>query len=87
MDPLEFLAQAELAIEGRMPWSSNATFLVNLCLHEERAQGIYKPTRGERPLWDFAPGLHKRETAAYVLSEALGWGIVPPTVIRDGPYG
>lgn len=87
MDRLTFLAEAEIEVEGRMPYSSNATFLVNLCLHGDTAQAIYKPTRGERPLWDFPPGLHKREVAAFVLSESLGWGIVPPTVLRDGPYG
>ena len=47
------------------------------------ALAIYKPVRGERPLWDFAPGLHRREVAAYVLSEAIGLGVVPPTVVRD----
>ena len=52
-----------------------------------RAQGIYKPLRGERPLWDFEPGLHRREVAAYHLSEAMGLDLVPPTVLRDGPYG
>ena len=52
------------------------------------AQAIYKPVRGERPLWDFEPGLHKREAAAYRLSEAMGFGVVPPTVLRDdGPLG
>ena len=81
------LAEGDLDIEGRMPWSSNATFLVNLCLDDRRAQGIYKPLRGERPLWDFEPGLHRRELAAYHLSEAMGIDLVPPTVIRDGPLG
>ncbi|MEY2957736.1 MAG: hypothetical protein RLZZ01_304, partial [Actinomycetota bacterium] len=52
---------------------------------EQRA--IYKPVRGERPLWDFEPGLHRRELATYLLSEVLGIGAVPPTVIRDGPLG
>lgn len=82
-----FLATAEIELEGRMPWSSNATFLATL--HSEGAthQAIYKPVRGERPLWDFAPGLHRREIAAYRLSRALGLGVVPPTVLRDGPYG
>jgi uncharacterized repeat protein (TIGR03843 family) len=84
---LGFLAAAEIEIEGRMPWSSNATFLVNLT-HEGRThQAIYKPVRGERPLWDFEPGLHRRECAAYHLSHALGIQVVPPTVIRDGPFG
>jgi len=48
---------------------------------------VYKPQRGERPLWDFPRGLYKREIAAYLLSEALGWGIVPPTIAREGPHG
>ena len=52
-----------------------------------RAQAIYKPLRGERPLWDFEPGLHRRELAAYRLSEAMGLDLVPPTVLRDGPLG
>jgi len=89
-DQLDLLAHAELDIEGRMPWSSNATFLVNLVHPDDgdrTAQGIYKPLRGERPLWDFEPGLHRRELAAYHLSVALGIDLVPPTVIRDGPLG
>lgn len=84
---LEFLASAEMEIEGRMPWSSNATFLVNLSLGDRTHQAIYKPVRGERPLWDFEPGLHRRECAAYHLSSGLGIAVVPPTVIRDGPFG
>ncbi len=69
-----------------MPWSSNATFLVSL--GDTGGQAIYKPVRGERPLWDFEPGLHRREVAAYLLSEAMGFGVVPPTVLReDGPLG
>src|SRR4026208_105138 len=50
-------------------------------------QAITRPAGGERPLWDCEPGLHKRERAAYLLSEHLGIGVVPPTVIRDGPFG
>lgn len=85
---LELLATADVDIEGRMPWSSNATFLVNLSVAGEQVgQAIYKPLRGERPLWDFEPGLHRRELAAYRLSEAMGIDLVPPTVIRDGPLG
>lgn len=90
-DPVAFLMSAEPEVEGRMPWSSNATFLVTMrstrgdVTGEQRA--IYKPVRGERPLWDFEPGLHKRERAAYLLSERLGIDAVPPTVIRDGPLG
>jgi uncharacterized repeat protein (TIGR03843 family) len=70
-----------------MPWSSNATFLVELALDGATALAIYKPERGERSLWDFPPGLYRREIAAYLLSEALGWGLVPLTIARDGPYG
>jgi uncharacterized repeat protein (TIGR03843 family) len=77
----------EVEIEGRMPWSSNATFLVNVRCGDDTAQAIYKPLRGERPLWDFEPGLHRREVAAYHLSETLGFDLVPPTILRDGPYG
>lgn len=90
-DPVAFLMNAEPEIEGRMPWSSNATFLATLrCDGPDgpiAQRAIYKPVRGERPLWDFEPGLHKRERAAYLLSERLGVGAVPPTVIRDGPLG
>ncbi len=83
-DASELLATEEVVLEGRMPWASNATFLVGVGDH----QGIYKPVRGERPLWDFEPGLHKREVAAYRLSQAMGIGAVPPTVLRDdAPLG
>src|SRR4051812_26037524 len=76
-----------MEIQGRMPWSSNNTFLVELCLDGEAGLAVYKPGRGERPLWDFPPRLYRRELAAYLLSEALGWQFVPETVIRDGPLG
>jgi uncharacterized repeat protein (TIGR03843 family) len=85
---LELLGAADLDIEGRMPWSSNATFLARLVIDGEAlGQAIYKPVRGERPLWDFEPGLHRREVAAYRLSAAMGLGVIPPTVLRDGPLG
>jgi len=86
-DPVAFLMNAEPELEGRMPWSSNATFLVTMRIGDVEQQAIYKPVRGERPLWDFEPGLHRRERAAYLLSEHLEVGVVPPTVIRDGPLG
>ena len=71
-----------------MPWSSNATFLVEVTLEGTTALAVYKPERGERPLWDFPSGLFRREIAAYHLSEVLGWGLVPLTLRReDGPYG
>jgi uncharacterized repeat protein (TIGR03843 family) len=70
-----------------MPWSSNSTFLVQVCFEGEQMRAVYKPGRGERPLWDFPPDLYKREVAAYLVSEALGWELVPETVLRDGPFG
>jgi uncharacterized repeat protein (TIGR03843 family) len=87
-EALHLLEHGRLDVEGRMPWSSNATFLVNVFDGNQTcAQAIYKPIRGERPLWDFPSGLHRREVAAYRLSVALGWGIVPPTILREGPFG
>lgn len=86
-DPIAHLLQGDIEVEGRMPYSSNATFLVHVT-HDGRSHpAIYKPTRGERPLWDFEPGLHRREVATYLLSEHLGLHVVPPTVLRDGPLG
>jgi uncharacterized repeat protein (TIGR03843 family) len=83
----DLLARGEITVKGRLPWSSNFTFLVELRLGEASAHGVYKPERGERPLWDFPRGLHRREVAAYRLSEALGWSLVPLTIPRDGPHG
>ena len=86
-DPLRLLREGEIEIVGRMPWSSNATFLVEVTDDSGTARAIYKPLRGERPLWDFEPGLHRREVAAYELSEAMGFDFVPPTMLREGPMG
>ena len=80
---LELLNEGDLELVGRMPYSSNATFLVNLCHQGLRAQAIYKPLRGERPLWDFPDGLYRREVAAFLVADDLGWDVVPPTVVRD----
>jgi len=80
---LELLRDGELDVVGRMPYSSNATFLCNVRHDGLDAQAIYKPSRGERPLWDFPSGLYKREVAAFETSEALRWDFVPPTVARD----
>ena len=89
VDPVALLTTGEIEILGRMPWSSNATFLVTVRDGEVEGRAIYKPGRGERPLWDFPEGLYRREVAAYVLSEAMGVGCVPPTVMRgdDAPIG
>jgi uncharacterized repeat protein (TIGR03843 family) len=84
---LELLGRGAISVKGRMPWSSNVTLLAELALGDATALAVYKPQRGERPLWDFPPGLGKREVAAYLLSEALGWALVPPTVLREGPHG
>jgi uncharacterized repeat protein (TIGR03843 family) len=84
---LDLLTRGEVTLKGRLPRSSNATFLVELALDEATALAVYKPERGERPLWDFPPGLFRREIAAYLLSEALGWGLVPATAPREGPLG
>ena len=81
------LEHGDITIIGRMPHSSNATFLVAVQCDETSFQAIYKPLRGERPLWDFEPGLHRREIAAYMLSQAMGISMVPPTVLREGPLG
>jgi uncharacterized repeat protein (TIGR03843 family) len=85
---LDVLARGEIGVKGRLPRSSNATLLVEVSLDGATTLAVYKPRRGERPLWDFPPGLFKRELAAWELSEALGWALVPPTVRRrDGPLG
>jgi uncharacterized repeat protein (TIGR03843 family) len=87
-DALTILAGGQVELKGRLPWSSNATFLVTICHGDTTMPAVYKPRRGERPLWDFPEGLFLREVAAYRLSEALGWGIVPETVVRpDAPLG
>ena len=85
---LDRLRAGDVELIERMPWSSNATFLASVNADDDETLVIYKPARGERPLWDFEPGtLCRREMAAFEVSEALGWSIVPPTVIREGPYG
>lgn len=85
---MTILSLGDIEVKGHMPWSSNATFLVSVCHDGCAVDAVYKPGRGERPLWDFPGGLYRREVAAYLVSESLGWQIVPETVIRhDGPLG
>ena len=86
-DALELLDHGSIEIEGRMPWSSNATLLCTIEHEGHLERAIYKPHRGERPLHDFPHGLGVREVASYELSKALEWNLVPPTVLRDGPLG
>jgi uncharacterized repeat protein (TIGR03843 family) len=85
--PARLLAEGEITMRGRLPDSSNATFLVEMALEGAGALAVYKPLKGERPLWDFPRGLFKREIAAYRLSDALGWDLVPLTLRREGPFG
>ena len=83
-----FLAEGELELLGRIPWASNATVLAKVTHEGLEGLAVYKPARGERPLWDFPDGtLYRREVAAYLVSEQLGWRLVPPTLARDGPLG
>jgi uncharacterized repeat protein (TIGR03843 family) len=87
---LDILRCGEVEVMGRMPWSSNATLLVEVRHDGESLHAVYKPRRGERPLWDFPAGLDRREVASYELSAWLGWDIVPETVLRDDdgmPFG
>ncbi|MBN1137093.1 MAG: SCO1664 family protein [Anaerolineae bacterium] len=85
---LRLLSEGEIEVEGLIPWSSNATLLVTVREGDGSTLAIYKPQRGERPLWDFPHGsLGRREVATCLVAEALGWDLVPPTVLRDGPYG
>ncbi|MBA3349883.1 MAG: SCO1664 family protein [Actinobacteria bacterium] len=85
----ELLATGDIEVLGLLPYSSNYVFLAKVNGQEGEALAVYKPSRGERPLWDFPAGtLAAREVAAYLVSEAAGWGFVPPTVMRpDGPLG
>lgn len=88
---IAFMQRARISEAKLVPWGSNYTFAV--VLHDPRDAfddtiAIYKPRAGEAPLWDFPDGtLYLREYAAYLVSQALGWEFIPPTVIRDGPHG
>jgi len=82
-DAEELVRLGDIEILGRMPWSSNGTFLVTVTRGEHHANAIYKPERFERPLWDYPLGLWRREISTFELSRALGWDLIPPTVRRD----
>jgi uncharacterized repeat protein (TIGR03843 family) len=99
---LSLLQLGSMELEGLLPWSSNYSFLVRICPNQAvyeasnqlpepavaEIRAVYKPQQGERPLWDFPQGtLFQRERAAYVISQALGWNLVPATVVRKGPHG
>ena len=85
---LQLLQQGTVEMEGHLAWSSNYAFLIQVGDTDQQVRAVYKPQRGERPLWDFTQGsLCLREYAAFLLSEAIGWHIVPPTALRQGPHG
>ena len=88
-ETLTALQLGNITVKGEFLWGSNYTFLVDVEHEGQSVPAVYKPTRGERPLWDFPVAtLARREVAAYFVSEALGWGLVPPTVYRKkGPVG
>lgn len=88
MGVTEVLTAGELEIKGRIMPASNATFLGEVSRGGTVVPCVYKPVRGEQPLWDFPDGtLADRERAAYLVSRALGWDLVPLTVLREGPAG
>jgi hypothetical protein len=85
---IEHLTSGELDVTGRLVDASNATLYANCTFKNSTIPVIYKPVAGERPLWDFQDGnLAQREFAAYLISELGNFGVVPPTVLRDGPFG
>ncbi|MCY1650661.1 MULTISPECIES: SCO1664 family protein [Streptomyces] len=82
------LTEGELTVLGQVRGASNAVLYCTVAHEGEERTCVYKPVAGEQPLWDFPDGtLARREVAAYEISEATGWGLVPPTVLREGPYG
>jgi uncharacterized repeat protein (TIGR03843 family) len=87
-DALTLLTKGELTVLGQIREASNAVLHCEIAHEGERATCVYKPVAGEQPLWDFPDGnLARREVASYEVSEATGWSLIPPTVLRDGPYG
>jgi hypothetical protein len=88
-DDLRLLERGRVEVLGLLPYSSNYTFLARVGDDEQTILAVYKPRRGETPLWDFPPGtLAAREVASFLVSEAAGWNVVPPTVLRDdAPLG
>jgi uncharacterized repeat protein (TIGR03843 family) len=85
---LELLQHGSLDVTGRIVAASNATLLCTVELDGTTGTCVYKPVRGEQPLWDFPDGtLAGREVGSYLISATTGWGVIPPTVLRSGPYG
>src|SRR5262245_26244275 len=87
-EALDLLREGEIELEGRLVDASNTTLRAFISRGDLSARCVYKPVRGERPLWDFPDGtLAGREVAAFEVSHATGWDVVPPTIMRDGPLG
>lgn len=87
-EALQLLREGVIDLEGRMLDASNVTLVGAIRTDELAAECVYKPVAGERPLWDFPDGtLAGREIAAFLVSQATGWRVVPPTVLREGPFG
>ncbi|MET9475647.1 SCO1664 family protein [Streptomyces sp. NPDC002922] len=85
---VDLLTKGQLTVLGQVRGASNAVLYCTVAYEGEERTCVYKPVAGEQPLWDFPDGtLAQREVAAYEISQAMGWGLVPPTVLRDGPYG
>jgi uncharacterized repeat protein (TIGR03843 family) len=85
---VDLLERGHIEIEGRLVDASNATLFCSIAGGGAEAQCVYKPVSGERALWDFPDGtLAGREVASYLVSRAAGLRIIPPTVLRDGPFG
>ena len=87
-DALALLSAGELTVEGRITTASNSTLYCRVELDGVAGACVYKPVSGERPLWDYPDGtLAEREVASYLVAEATGWELIPPTVLRSGPAG
>ena len=87
-EAVSLLEAGEIELQGLIPWSSNYTYLAHVRDGTRETHAVYKPSCGERPLWDFETGtLCNREVAAYLVSAELGWPNIPPTVLREGPMG
>ncbi|MEO9221256.1 MAG: phosphatidylinositol kinase, partial [Mycobacteriaceae bacterium] len=85
---MQLLRLGTMEVAGRIVEASNATLLCTIELDGVTGHCVYKPIRGERPLWDFPDGtLAGREIASYLISAATGWNVLPPTVFRGGPFG
>lgn len=88
IDVAEVLAEGDLELVGQIRSASNATLVCDAVVGETSVRCVYKPVRGEQPLWDFPDGtLAGREVASYLVSETLGWSVIPVTLLRDGPFG